>query len=235
MKRHLATRFTSWGLVLGLGLFLLHHSASAAASVKSVTLKDGKPSIMEGGKPIPLEENLELSSIITVITNGTYTVSEGEPRKLEEGDMLDREGMLTTAKGVVRPVIDHLRRQGGKMILFKDGKESALSGEYVLPNGTRVLPSGEVRLPNNQLKRLIDGQIVGLDGTIISPRDSVTLRDGKVFVQRDGSQFPLRPNQTMMMNDGSKVFSDGRVVRRNGEVVQLTDGQILELTGPKTQ
>lgn len=222
------------GLVLGLGL-IFQHAASAAANVKSVTLKDGKPSVMEDGKPVPLKENLKLSSTITVITNGTYTVNEGEPRQLTEGDTLDREGMLTSATGSVSPVMDHLRRQGGRMIMFKDGKETELTKEFVLPNGIRIQPSGEVRLPNNQLRRLIDGHIVGLDGTIIPPRDSVTLRDGKVYVQRDGSQFPLRANQTMMMNDGSKVFSDGLVVRRNGDRVQLTDGQILQLAGPKIQ
>ena len=123
--------------------------------------------------------------------------------------------------------------KAGQVILFKDGQGRPLRETYILPDGTRVKPDGEVRLPNNRLRRLIDGQILATDGSIIQPKDSVTLRDGKVFIQRDGSQFPLPRNRTMMMNDGSKVYGTGKIEKRNGEVIRLVEGKVVHLPGPK--
>lgn len=216
-------------LVMGLAVTLLR--AAQPDTVDQVTVKEGKPVILAKGELQPLKENLDLTSAIKVITNGTFTVNNGQPRKLAEGQVLDKQGMLTSPDGTVVPVLDHLTMRRGQVIVVRDGAESVLRQDMFLPDGVRVKPDGVIIRRDGRLRRLIDGQIVKLDGSVLAAQDTVTLRDGKVFVQRDGSQFPLEKARSIMMNDGTKVFGNGQVIKADGEVVQLSEGQILKLEG----
>ena len=90
---------------------------------------------------------------------------------------------------------------------------------------------GTLRTPDRKMKRLIDGEIIKLDGREIASKDSVSLQGGKVVVQKDGGVVKLNPNQTLMMNDGTKVFADGTIQKSDGSKVTLTEGQILAIEG----
>jgi hypothetical protein len=79
--------------------------------------------------------------------------------------------------------------------------------------------------------RILDGQIFKLDGSALPAKDSATLKDGKVVVQKDGSLLPVQPRQSIMMSDGTKVFGDGSVIMKDGKKVTLSEGQTLVLDG----
>ena len=79
--------------------------------------------------------------------------------------------------------------------------------------------------------RLMDGQLLTLEGSLLPARDTVILLGGKVSVQKDGSTLPLRPTQSLMMSDGTKVLGNGTVVRRDGTTLTLTEGQLLIVEG----
>ena len=61
--------------------------------------------------------------------------------------------------------------------------------------------------------------------------DTVTMQEGRVFVQKDGTSFEVAPGRSLMMNDGSKVFGDGTVLLKSGEKTNVTSGAILKLEG----
>lgn len=196
-------------------------------------MKDGKPAIpdKEGGKWIPLKEDLDLNATIKVSTNGTFTVNKGKPRELKEGQILNKDGMLQSPDGKLEPVIDHAVLVKGKMMIYKDGTGTPLTREMTLPNGTRIDPSGTVRTFDGKLRRLIEGQMFQLDGTVVPAKDTVALLKGKVVVQKEGEQYEVQRGRTIMMNDGTKVFGEGYVVKRDGSRLTLAEGQILTVEG----
>jgi len=206
-------------------------TSEAGGAEKKVTVTEGSPVVMEDGQRHPLKQNLDLTSAIQVRTNGTFTVNQGKPRKLLEGQILDQEGMLTNPNGTTKTVWDHLTKERGQMVLFRDGKGSALQQAITLPTGVEVRPNGVIALPDGQINRFLEGQIMKLDGTVLAATDTVMLKNGTVYVQKDGSQFPLRRRQSLMMNDGTKVFGTGKVAQKNGETIQLAEGQILKIKG----
>lgn len=200
------------------------------AKVNSVTLKDQLMANLDG-KSVPLEINLEFPHEVVIKTNATYTVNEGKPRTLQPGQTLDRRGMLAFSDGRMHPVYDHVTMKNGEVLIMRDGEYSPVTQKLTFPNGIVIYPNGDLELPGQRKTRLLDGQLFTLDGKSIPTRDTISMRDGKVVVQKDGSLITLRPRQTLMMNDGTKVYGNGKVEKHSGETIQLTDGQTIEVEG----
>lgn len=215
------------------GLVCPAFSAEPASKVDRVVMKDGKASVpgKDGGKLVPLDKELDLTATIKVGTNGTFTVNKGKPRELKEGQVLSKDGMLLSPDGKLEPVIDHAVMSKGKMIIYQDGTGTPLTREITLANGTRIDPSGTVRTFDGKLRRLIEGQMFELNGTVVPAKDTVALLKGTVVVQKEGEQYDIQRGRTIMMNDGTKVFGDGYIVKRDGTKVALAEGQVLTLEG----
>ena len=209
-------------------------AAEAHKNVERVMLKEGKLLAVEDGKTTPVKEAVHLPYEIKVTTNATFTVKKGKERKLKEGQVLDKEGMLTSSDGSVEPVIDHVAMKNGKLILVQDGERTSLDHEIVFPDGSKLLTDATLRTRDGRLKRVIDGELFKLDGEALPSRDTITFQKGKVVVQKDGSLLTLSPNQSIMMNDGTKAYGNGTVVLKDGSTVTLNDGQILAVEGVAT-
>ena len=199
--------------------------------MERVALLQGTMRVVQGGATNLMDKEISLPQEIKVMTNGTFQVKAGKERKLLEGQVLGADGILTSPDGSVEPVADHVEIKRGRAILVRDGESGPVTGEYVLGNGSRVTGNAYLVRPNGARVQLLDGQIFRLEGEAIPALDTVTLTDGKVRVQKDGSQFGVPANRSLMMNDGTKVFGDGKVVMRDGTVKQLNEGQILEVQG----
>ena len=223
----LSVIFLSLGLSLGV-------VAAADETAERAMLKEGKMMIVQDGKTIRMEKNVALPHDIKVTTNGTFTVNNGKQRELKEGQVLDRDGMLTSPDGSVAPVLDHVAMKSGKLFIVQDGDASLVDHEIAFPDGSKVLPDSTLRTADGRLKRLIDGDLLTLTGQSLPAQDTISLQNGNVVVQKDGSLLTLRPNQSMMMNDGTKAFSNGTVVSRNGATTRLTEGQIIKVEGVVT-
>jgi len=219
-----------WLMLLSLGL-----NSKAAQNPERVTFKRGEVLILQNGKTSPLEQDIDFPKQIKISTNGTFTVKSGKPRNFSEGQILDQEGMLTNPDGSVTPVIDHVTMKNGKVLVVRDGDSQPLQQDLALGDGTKVLPDGSLRTPDGRLKRLIDGQLLMLDGAVLPAKDTVSLQDGAVVVQKDGSLLKINPTQTIMMNDGTKVFGNGTVLLPDGRSVNLVEGQILTIEGVALQ
>src|SRR5438477_1183974 len=227
------TQFQKLSLTLSLAL-CLGVAAAADQTAKRAMLKEGKMMIVQDGKTIHMEKNVLLPHDIKVTTNGTFTVNNGKQRELKEGQVLDSDGMLTSPDGSVAPVLDHVAMKNGKLLLVQDGEISAVDHEIAFPDGSKVSPDNTLRSPDGRLKRLIDGDLLTLGGQPLPSQDTISLQNGKVVVQKDGSLLTLRPEQSMMMNDGTKAFGNGTVISRDGTTTTLTDGQILKVEGVVT-
>jgi len=206
-------------------------AAEPEKTAEEVSLKDGKLTFVEGGNVLPLDENVVLPNDIKVSTKGTFTVNGGKERKLKEGQVLDKNGMLTSADGSVVPVVDHITRLKGQLMLVKDGEATVVDHDITFPDGSKVTPDSTFYAPNGALRRILDGDLFKLNGKPIPTRDTISLQGKTVVVQKDGSLIRLRPEQSIMMNDGTKALGNGTVITPDGDTITLTDGQIMEVAG----
>lgn len=198
--------------------------------VERVQISQGKVIAFKDGSSFAPTNTVAMPLQIKVMTNLTFTVEAGAPRKLTEGQILSANGMLQSPDGTLVPVIDHVIMLAGVPTLYQNGKATPITAPAELGQGTRILPDGTIESPGGR-RRLLDGQMFKLNGTAIPATDTVSLIAGKVVLQKDGSRITLKSGQTFMMDDGTKVFSDGKMVYRDGTTKTLAEGETVEVTG----
>ena len=196
-----------------------------------VTVKGEEVYCIRGEQLEVLTDNLKLSSDIEVNTNGYFKVGNGQERKLEEGQVLRRDGWLLNRDGSTWPVFDYVAMKEGKVIVVRDGRAETLTAPTTFPGNLKIAPDGSCVYPNGSSARLVDGQLFRLDGTSVPAKDTVTLKNGRVVVQKSGTLISLTPSQIMGMNDGTRVRGDGSIMNRDGTITQLREGQTVLIEG----
>jgi len=205
--------------------------AAASIAAEKVQFNNKKVIVTPGDQALEAPNEVTLPFDIIVRTNGTFMVKGGKARQLEEGEILDQDGMLIKPDGSITPVMDHVTLNRGKVILMKDGEPTEPSAAIELGNGTSVSPDGKVSQDNGSPRQLLDGELFHSDGKTLPTRDTISLQNGKVVVQKDGSKLSVEPGRSITMNDGTKVLGDGTVIQFNGEKSTISEGQILTLEG----
>jgi hypothetical protein len=205
--------------------------AQTDSSADGVTAKGENVYCIRGEQLEVLTGNLKFPFDIEVNTNGYFTVASGQERKLEEGQVLRRDGWLLNQDGSTWPVFDYVAMKDGKVIVVRDGQTEALTESRTFPNKLSISPDGSCVYPDGSHAHLADGQLFQLDGTAIPTKDTVTLKNGRVVVQKSGTLIPLLPAQTMGMNDGTRVQGDGTIVNRDGTITRLHEGQTVLVEG----
>jgi len=218
------------GFLSVVGAFSL--PAQTESPADAVTVKDANVYSMQGGQLEVLADNLKFPGDIVVNTNGSFKVGNGQERKLEEGQILRRDGWLLNSDGVAWPVFDYVALKEGKVVVVRDGQTETLTKTMVFPNKLSISPDGSCVYPDVSNAHLADGQLFQLDGTSVPTKDTVTLKDGRVVVQKSGKLISLAPSQIMGMNDGTRVRGDGSLVNRDGTTTQLREGQTVLVAGP---
>jgi predicted RecA/RadA family phage recombinase len=218
-------------LVLCLCLRLPAVGAEDQPAPESATFKDNKVLIPKDGKLAAATKDVSFPGEIVIKTNGIFTVNKGKSRQLREGQTIDAQGMLTSPDGSVVPVFDHLVLKGGRVQISQDGESKPLTREFALPDGARVSPDGSLRGRDGRLQRMLDGQLMRLDGSTVAVTDTVSLKGGKVVLFKDGGHVELRRGQVMAMSDRTRVNGDGTVIRPDGTKVILKEGDTLKIPG----
>ncbi|HEY6167815.1 MAG TPA: DUF6799 domain-containing protein [Verrucomicrobiae bacterium] len=226
-----------FSLILALAASVAVRSSFAqdAGAIDRVTVKDGKLSALQAGQLVAVTEAVKFPGDLTVNTNATYQIGEGKPREFKEGQTLSKDGTMLEADGTTYPVYDHVTLNRGRVLVMRDGEYSPVSGQLALGDGSRVGSDGVVTGKDGSPRRLLDGQILRLDGTAAPAKDTVSLFKGKVSVQKDGSKIDVAAGRTITMNDGTKVFGEGYVIKSDGTRVNLSEGQTLEVEGVATR
>lgn len=230
----ITTSVVAAGAVWILGGLGAAHGAEAGPPVDSVTFRDGKMFMVLEGQTLPMTNQVVLPGDIKVQTNGVFKVKDGRERQFKEGQTLDAQGNLHGADGSLSPVVDHVTMNRGRLTVVRDGEPNTPGSGVTLGNGTRVQPDGTYITKAGRRSRLLDGQILKLEGGEIPAQDTVTLKDGQVTVQKDGSMLRVDKGRSLTMSDGTRVFGDGTVISNDGTKVTLTEGQVLLLPGAKS-
>jgi hypothetical protein len=169
---------------------------------------------------------------IEVFTNGTFRISQGKTRHLQEGQLLRLDGYLLNPDGSIMPAFDHIAMSGPKVMVFRDGEGEALTDTLVLPDGTGINPDGTYVRPNGRRSRLVDGQLLTLAGVAMGGLDTIRFINGKVIVYKSGALIPLQtPNVIIGMYDGTRVRGDGFINFRDGTTAQMAEGQTITVEG----
>jgi hypothetical protein len=196
-----------------------------------VRVQNGELVALAGGESFAPTNSVVMPFGIKVMTNLTYTVNAGSERKLLEGQTLNQDGNLLSADGSLMPVMDHVTQRNGRVMAFKDGVLVTVDRELQLADGSRVFADGTFVRKSGGRIRLLDGQLIKLDGSTLAATDTALLKDGRVVVQKDGSSITLRPTQSMMMSDGTRILGDGTVINQDGSSGKLVEGEVLKLEG----
>jgi hypothetical protein len=130
------------------------------------------------------------------------------------------------------PVCDHIAMIGATVTVFRDGEGEPITDTLVLPDGTCINRDGTYARRYGRSSRLVDGQLLTLQGAPMSGLDTISFRDGRVVVYKAGSLIPLQsPIVIMGMYDGTRVRGDGFITFRDGTTTQMTEGQIVTVPG----
>jgi hypothetical protein len=223
-------------MVLGCSVLLASISQLTAVAgeptpVDRVTFKGGRVLAPVEGKVIETTNDVSLPNSVVVKTNGVFNVGKGKARQLREGQTIDAQGMLTGPDGNVVPVFDHIVRRSGQVQISTDGEAKPIAGEFRLPDGSKVLADGSLRTPDGRLQRLLDGQLLRLDGSPVASTDTISMTGGKVVLFKDGGRVELRRGQVMAMSDGTRVTGDGAVTKPDGSKLTLKEGESLKVPG----
>lgn len=212
-------------------VFLAFSVSIYGQGIEKVLNRDGKVQVLVGGTAQPIKAPVTFAGGIQINTNGIFKVGGGKERKLENGQAITPDGMLHLPNGTVMPVFDHYLIKGGRAFVVKDGgAPTPVTQNVALPDGSLLTTDASLRLAGGRIQRLIDGHTLRLDGHVIPTLDTVTLKNGKVVVEKDGAQIPVASSITM--NDGTKVLANGTMVSFDGKkTTRLKEGETITLSG----
>ena len=205
--------------------------AQANSFTDGVICRANRTLLQSGGEWTLLPAVMTMPGGIEVFTNGTFRVNEGKIRSLEAGQILRADGTLLNPDGSVMPVFDHIAMSKGTVMVFKDGEGAVLAASLTLPDGSTINPDGSY-IHGTRRSRLVDGQLLTLEGASMGGLDTITLSNGKVVVYKSGALIRLEsPVQIMGLCDGSRVHADGLVTARDGTTTRLTEGRTITVEG----
>ncbi len=219
-------------LIGNLALMLGLAYAEQSGPIDGVTKIKGEVLVLKAGASSPLVDELTLPFGVVFSTNGTYQVEKGKAREVLEGQVVRSDGNLLNSDGSLLPVFNHLAMKRGKVVEVIDGQTTPLTAPRAMADGSTVYPNGMQALPGGRRVQLLDGQLLKPDGSWLPIKDTVSVKGGKVVVQKDGELFTLKSFQIMGTSDGTKVQGDGTVTLTTGKVVRLVENQTILIDGP---
>lgn len=214
-----------------LGPLLAPAQSSASAGVERVTVKEQKLLAYRAGQYTATTNAIKLPYDIVVNTNLTYRVGEGRERPLKEGQVLSDDGTILNPDGTTHPVYDHVTMNRNQITVMRDGDYSTLKGNLKLGDSSIISDDCYIKYTTGERIRLQDGQVFRLSGRTVAAKDTISLINGRVVVQKEGSSFPVARGSFIMMNEGTRVFGDGYLTRADGSRVNLVEGQTLQVEG----
>ena len=141
-----------------------------------VFMRDGKTFLLEKGKVTPLTTEYALTNGSKVTPEGVITFPGAENMALREGELVLPSGeliLLKAGKVEEKPVNDPKKAgyyifRSGKIMVSKDGKETPMKEEKLMPNWVRLYPDGTVE-KNNVKTKMAEGERFDMEGDPLPP------------------------------------------------------------------
>jgi hypothetical protein len=206
-------------------------AANPASSSEQYVARKGLTWMVKQGVTNRLEKPVKLAATVQLETNAVFRVGQGKERTLREGQILLPDGFLLGTDGSLAPVFDHYVMKRGDFWVCRDGVESRVAVLVGLPSGDRIDPAGWIRRPNGSSTRLIDGELLSLSGQPLPSWDVVSKLDGHLRIQKEGALVAVPSGRSLMMNDGTKILTDGTLVSSSGTARALSMGEYVLLPG----
>lgn len=103
-------------------------------------------------------------------------------------------------------------------LLLKIAPTLALAGTLTLAHAQTPVMKEEGHMPTKDKRLLSKGM-----------EDCAMMTDGKMMRMQDGKKMAM--TETMTMNNGTKVMTDGKVEMAGGQTMMLHDGQCVMMDG----
>jgi len=124
----------------------------------------------------------------------------------------------------------------GKFWVVTDGTSAEISSEVKLPHEVIVKTNGVFTVNKGRERKLLEGQRINLDGSLLSADGSIgpvydhfAVKGGKVLVVRDGDAVAL--TAPLSLPNGAVLNADSSMIKPGGMQVRLVDGQLFQLDG----
>jgi hypothetical protein len=214
-------------------------SMDSRVSNDHLIFKDGKMMVVKNGEPQIMDKEMVMPNGSKVSKLGQITRKDGTKVALKDNEKVDMNGEIIVDKAKLE--IDeknHVVMKNGKMMMVKEGKEFPMTKEVLMPNWSKVLVNGTVEKSDGSKVVLKEGERMNMEGEMISKintgfagtsSDCITMKNGKMCVVKDGKDLPMV--KEMMMPNGSKVMANGAVLKKDGSIVVLKEGDKVDMTG----
>jgi hypothetical protein len=206
----------------------------ARVSNDHLVFKGGKMMVVKNGEALVMDKEMLMPNGSKVSKLGQVTRKDGSKLVLKENEKLEMNGELLVDKAKLE--IDeknHVIMKNGKMMMVKEGKEFPMTKEVLMPNWSKVLVDGTVEKSDGTKALLKEGERMNMEGDMMSKvntgfagagnaSDCITMKSGKMCMVKGGKDVPFV--KEMLMPNGSKVMPNGAVLKKDGSIVVMKEG-----------
>jgi len=152
---------------------------------------------------------------------------------------------LVAAEGHAGARRDGYAFRGGKVVMMKDGHETAVTGEVRLNNGFRLLPDGFIVDREGRRERFRDNQLLTVEGdwvaydaapgvdtgaaVVVDDDDGYFFDNGQLYVYQNN--IPVLVSVEVTLGDGRRLMPDGTIIGVDGVRTRLNAGQQISKSG----
>ncbi len=186
-----------------------------------VFMRDGKLFLLVKGKVAPLTSEYSLTNGNKVTLEGLIVFANAEQLALREGELVLPSGELVLLKvGKVegKSTVDSKTAgyyifRGGKTIVVKDGKETPMKEEKLMPNWIRLYPDGTIEKSNVKTK-MTEGERFDMEGDPLpamntgstgTTKTTTTSKTPSTTVTSTTTTDAKAPKQTLVTFKGGKM------------------------------
>ncbi|MES2795905.1 MAG: DUF6799 domain-containing protein [Bacteroidota bacterium] len=166
-----------------------------------------------------------------LLTNGTYAQGNSQKNKV---------AYKKNAQKMKGAHPDGVMMKNGKMMLTMNGKTTLMVNEVTLSNGTRVMANGHCMMRDGSTLMLKNGDHMNMDGNLV-PMKMKSVKMAKIHpngvsMQNGRMMMTIKGNTTLMENEvtmgnGTRVFTNGRYILKDGSILILKEGEQMNLGG----
>jgi hypothetical protein len=133
--------------------------------------QNSKLHLCKNGNVSDMNNDITLGNGMIIMQSGYYMKKDGLRTALKEGDHIDYNGKITNRNNdkssqdaEMKAVADGYYFTGGKLMLVKNGKMSAVKKDVTLSNGTGVMMNGSYMKKGGKKMKLMEGDHFDMKG-----------------------------------------------------------------------